>query len=447
MEDARTAALKALLRVDGDGGYSNLVLDGTLGPSIADRRDKALATALFYGVLERRITLDYIIGLFSKTPLSKLSPVVLEILRIGVYQIFYLEKIPPSAAVSEAVNLAKRNGEAKASGFVNAVLRNLLRAGEKLPMPDPAKEPLKSLSVKYSCPEWLIRLWRESYGESCTLGLLKSLLSKPPVFARVNNTRISEANLLERLNGEGMDAQRSDLLEDAVELKRMGGVRESESYREGFYHIQDLSSQICCALLDPRPGETVADVCAAPGGKTFTIAERMDNRGRVYAFDRYPERVKLIREGAVRLGLSCVEAGVRDAAAPADCPGRADRVLCDVPCSGLGILRRKPEVRYKLSATIDSLPDLQYLILCKSSELVGSGGLLFYSTCTLNPRENSEVAGRFLSEHEAVFEPFPLRLPEGIRRAVREPDSQLTLMPHENDTDGFFIAAFRKRQE
>lgn len=444
MEDARTAALGALLRVDGDEGYSNLVLDGALGPSSADRREKSLATAIFYGVLERRITLDYVIAQFSKTPLPKLSPSVLEILRIGVYQLLYLDKIPPSAAVNESVNLAKRNGEARAAGFVNAVLRNVLRAKGKLRMPDPHDGSPGSLSVRYSCPEWLIRLWRDSYGESCALGLLDSLLTKPPVFARVNNTRISEENLLERLGREGMEAKRSGLLDGAVELGHMGDVEASESYREGLFHIQDLSSQVCCALLGPRPGETVADVCAAPGGKTFTIAERMENCGKVFSFDRYPARVKLIRGGAARLGLSCVEAGVRDAAAPEGGPQRADRVLCDVPCSGLGILRRKPEVRYKLPSTIDSLPDLQYLILCKSSELAGSGGVLVYSTCTLNPGENSGVADRFLSEH-GDFEPLPLRLPEGIRRAVPEADNQLTLMPHAHGTDGFFVAAFRKK--
>lgn len=444
MEDARTAALKALLRVDGDEGYSNLVLDGTLGSSSADRREKALATAIFYGVLERRITLDYMLAQFSKTPLPKLSPAVLEILRIGAYQLLYLEKIPPSAAVNECVNLAKRNKQARASGFVNAVLRNLLRAKGKLRMPDPAKDRLGSLSVTYSCPKWLIRLWESSYGEACTLGLLGSLCEKPPVFARVNNTLISEENLLERLACEGMEAKRCALLPGAVELSHMGDIGESESYRAGLLHVQDLSSQICCALLDPRPGETVADVCAAPGGKTFTAAERMENRGRVLSFDRTPARVGLIREGAARLKLSCVETGVRDASAPAGEPLRADRVLCDVPCSGLGILRRKPEVRYKLPSTIDSLPDLQYLILCKSSAIAADGGVLVYSTCTLNPGENAGVADRFLAEH-GEFEPLALRLPKGIRRAVPEPDNQITLMPHVNGTDGFFVAAFQKR--
>lgn len=444
MEDARTAALKALLRVDGDAGYSNLVLDAELGPDPADRREKALATAIFYGVLERRITLDYAVGRFLKAPQRKLAPTVREILRIGAYQILYLEKIPPSAAVNECVNLAKRNGQARAAGFVNAVLRNVLRAKGNLSLPDPAADPVRNLSVRYSCPEWLIRLWRDAYGESCMRGLLESLTVRPPVFARVNNTRISEENLLERLNREGMDAKPVSLLDGAVALSHTGGVGTSACYREGLFHVQDLSSQICCALLNPQPGETVADVCAAPGGKTFTIAERMENRGRVYAYDSYPARAGLIRGGAERLRLSCVEAGVRDAAAPETGPGKVDRVLCDVPCSGLGILRRKPEVRYKLPSTIDSLPDLQYLILCRSSELAAEGGVVFYSTCTLNPRENAEVANRFLAGH-ASFEPLPLQLPAGICRAVPEAENQLTLMPQENGTDGFFIAAFRKR--
>ncbi|MCY1714313.1 16S rRNA (cytosine(967)-C(5))-methyltransferase RsmB [Caproiciproducens galactitolivorans] len=444
MENARSAALAALLHVDVEEGYSNIVLDKTLEACSLDQRDKALASAIFYGVLERRLTLNYIIGQFSKTPVEKMSPQVLEILRMGAYQILYLEKIPKSAAVNESVNLAKENKAAKASGFINAVLRSLIRNIDHIKMPDPETEPLKSLSVQYSCPEWLIRLWRESYGNDCMIGLLQSAFQKPPIFARVNNLSISEENLMKRLELEGIKAKSVPWLENAMELEQTGSISHCKSFQEGLFHIQDLSSQLCCFLFHPEPGERVMDVCSAPGGKAFTIAENMENQGELLAFDQYKGKVRLIRQGAQRLKLTIIDAAVRDASDPKTELAPADRVLCDVPCSGLGIIRRKPEIKYKSESAIDSLPDLQYRILCKSSKFVKDNGTLFYSTCTLNPKENFEVADKFLKNHDD-FEPLPLHLPDAIHHAADEPAYQLTLMPHVHGTDGFFIAAFRKK--
>lgn len=443
MQGARAAALQALLHVDVNAGYSNLVLDHTLSENSLDFRDRALVTAIFYGVLERRITLDYVIGHFSSIPLRKISPMVLEILRIGVYQILYLQKIPPSAAVSESVNLAKASGAKYASGFVNAVLRSLLRSGGRVPPLEQDVGSLERLSVEYSVPVWLISLWERSYGEKTMRALLKSVMEKADLFARVNNTRISEEKLIEGLQEEGVAAERIAWPDHAIRLTGVSEIAESGCYRRGLFHIQDLSSQILCAAIDPQPGETMIDVCAAPGGKTFTMAERMENRGKILAFDQYPQKVELIRNGAERLGLSCIYPGLRDATGQENRMEPADRVLCDVPCSGLGIIRRKPEIRYKLQSSIDSLPDLQYLILCKSSEMVRSGGVLFYSTCTLNQAENGAVANRFLEEHPD-FLPRRISLSQNYVHAVQEPDNQMTLMPQIHGTDGFFFSAFQK---
>jgi 16S rRNA (cytosine967-C5)-methyltransferase len=445
MAGARSVALKALLRVDGEAGYSNLVLDSMLEAAKLESRDRALATALFYGVLEKRITLDYIIGLFSKLPVKKLSPTVREILRMGVYQIRYLEKIPSSAAVNESVTLAKKNGEFRSAGFVNAVLRAMLRSPEKIHLPDAAREPLRYRSVLYSCPEELVAFWRESYGPETADRILAGAASKPDVFIRVNNTRISEQKLIEKLRNEKIGVQPASWPDGALRVtENAAALPGSACYREGLFHVQDIASQLCCRVLDPQPGEHIIDVCAAPGGKTFTIAERMENRGEVTACDIYPQRARLIETGAERLGLTCVQARVRDAAEPKDSLPQVDRVLCDVPCSGLGVIRRKPEIRYKFPSTIDSLPDLQYLILCRSAELVVSGGTLVYSTCTLNPAENGKVAARFLAEHDG-FEPAALRLPDGVNHIIEEPENQITLIPGEHGPDGFFISAFRKR--
>lgn len=444
MKNARTAALTALLHVDVNEGYSNIVIDKTLKEFQLDSRDSALASALFYGVLERRITLDYILAQFSNTPIPQIAPKVLEILRIGAYQILYMEKIPKSAAVNEAVNSAKDCGAVKASGFINGVLRTLIRSQEQIKMPDEEKSPMEYFSVLYSCPQWLITLWQNAYGMECALGILKSLADKPPIFARVNTTKVSTRNLIEKLANENVKASTITWLPDAVMLEQTGSISQSRCFQDGLFHIQDLSSQLCCTLLNPQLEKRVIDVCSAPGGKAFTMAEIMKNSGELLAFDKYKGKVRLIRQGAERLGLSVIQANVRDAENPKDDLLPADYVLCDAPCSGLGIIRRKPEIRYKSESVLDTLPDLQYLILCKSAELVKAGGVLFYSACTLNPTENTQVANRFLKEHEE-FQSLPLSLPKSVSHAIEEEPNQLTLMPHVHGTDGFFMAAFRKK--
>lgn len=436
MDRARTAALHALLQVDENEGYSNLVLDKTIGKFSLSPRDAAFSSALFYGVLERRLTLDYALGCFSNTPVERLSPQVREILRLGAYQLLFLDRVPDSAAVNESVELAKENRQKKAAGFVNGVLRALLRGRENLSWPDD--------SIRYSCPAWLMELWRDSYGAPAAEGLVRCLSETPPVCVRVNTVKTTAEELQARLEQEGVQARPAPGLPSALLLEKPGAVAALPSFQEGLFHVQDLSSQLAAAVLEAQPGQRVIDVCAAPGGKSFTLAEEMKNQGRLLAFDKYRGKVRLIAQGAARLGLSIVEAAVRDAAAPPQALEPADRVLCDAPCSGLGIVRRKPEIRYKQKSTLDSLPDLQYRILCESARLVKPGGRLLYSTCTLNPAENGEVAARFQGEHPE-FSPAPLPLPEGFASAVGEPAHEITLFPSVHGTDGFFLAMFQKK--
>lgn len=444
-QDARTAALQALLHVDENAGYSNLVIDKTLRNFSLDSRDSALAAAIFYGVLERRMTLDYIIQQFCSRSDTTLKPVVREILRIAVYQILYMEKIPTSAAVNEAVNAAKENGAVKAAGFINGVLRAILRSENPLILPDQTKNPVLHLSVKYSCPEWLIELWTTTFGEQKCLDLLESFSNKPPVYARVNTVKTTTEDLIRIFESESVKATHITWLSNALELENTGSIAALDSFQQGLFHIQDLASQLCCSLVSPKPMERVIDVCAAPGGKSFTMAQYMENQGELLSFDQYKGKVGLIQQGAERLGLSVIHAAVRDAANPKEVLPTAQKVLCDAPCSGLGIIRRKPEIRYKPQASLDSLPDLQYRILYQSSALVECGGILFYSTCTLNPKENGAVADRFLRENEQ-FEPYPLLLPQEIQHVIEEPAHHITLMPPVHGTDGFFISAFRRRE-
>lgn len=443
MSNARTVALDALLQVAESEGYSNIVIDKAIRKSELGQKDAALATAIFYGVLERRMTLDYVISHFSKIPLNSLTPEVLYILRIGAYQILYLERIPDSAAVNEAVNCAGRNRKLeKSKGFINGVLRSLVRSLDDLPKPDSHRSPLHAMSVEYSIPQWILELWIQSYGVDAAKAMAAYFQEKEPVYARVNTTKISTDDLLEKLAEEGVTAKKADLLPDAISLKGTGAVDHLESFQQGLFHVQDLSSQLCCHLLAPKAGETVADLCAAPGGKTFTMAELMGNEGKVLSYDKYKGKVGLIRKGAERLGLTSVEAWIRDSTNPEEALLGADRVLCDAPCAGLGIIGRKPEIRYKEKSSLDGLPELQYSILTQAARQVKPGGVLAYSTCSLNPAENGQVAERFLKEHPE-FAPEPLVLPKTVQRGISEPEHQLTLLPHVNGTDGFFVALFR----
>ncbi len=446
MDAARTAVYEALLHVDVEEGYSNIVLDKTLRAHGLQGRDASFASALFYGVLERRITLDWVLRQFSKTPLEKLSPPVLEILRTALYQILYMDKVPASAAVNEAVNCAKADKKAaKAAGFVNGVLRSILRDNGAHRFPPEEDGSLLAQSVRYSCPEWIIKLWRHAYGEQITEGLLESLCCRPPMYIRVNTLRTDMQKLCTVLENFDVKAERVSGVPDALMLKETGSIAELPAYKEGLFHVQDLSSQTVCGLLGAKPGERVMDVCAAPGGKSFTIAQHMENRGELLSFDLYKKKVGLIRQGAQRLGLTVIRADVRDAANPSKKLEAAQRVLCDAPCSGLGILRRKPEIRYKSEESIRGLPEIQREILNASAQLVRPGGVLLYSTCTLNPEENSGTASRFLMDHPE-FEPAALELPPWVKRALKEPEHEITFLPHIHGTDGFFAALFRRKE-
>lgn len=438
-QTARSVALRALLQMGENAGYSNIVLDKALSSGGLSSRDRALASTIFYGVLERRLTLDFYLRQCLKNPGQKLEPAAQEALRCGAYQILYLDRVPDSAAVNETVNAVKQIGKNRLSGLVNGVLRGLLRKKDEIHLPQ--DNGISSLSLRYSVPPGLIGLWKKAYGEPVLLRLLDSMMEKPQMYVRVNRTRQEESfgALLEEEN-----VKFSPLPEPpgAGTLIGCGTPSELSAFQQGYCHVQDLSAQWVCRILDPRPGETVCDCCAAPGGKTFTIAQEVGEKGKVYAFDLYEGRVGLIRKGAKRLGLENIEAMVGDATEAHMPP--ADKVLCDVPCSGFGVIRRKPEIRYKDLDAIRDLPELQYKILCQGAKSVKPGGLLVYATCTLNPKENQRVAERFLQENSGYK---PMNIDVGIERSIPEPAYMLTMMPFAGASDGFFAAAFQKKEE
>jgi 16S rRNA (cytosine967-C5)-methyltransferase len=439
--NARNAALKILLRVNEQQGYSNLLLNSTLKELHLSVKDKAFAGSLVYGVLERQITLDYIIAHFSNRRLSEMEPVVRNALRLGAYQLIYLDKVPSSAAINETVNCVKVFGAAGAAGFTNAVLHAIDTSGRQIEFPPP-KNWKTYLGTRYSAPQWLVRLWAHAYGRECCEELLKASFGRPPLTVRVNTQKCTAQALMEALSEEHVLAVTNPIVPNAIDLTSTGSIERLNAFQNGWFHVQDAASQLLCYAFGAKPGERIADVCSAPGGKSFTIAEQMCGEGSVDAFDLYSARVQLIQQGAERLGLQNIRTAERNAE-NGDAAPLYDRVLCDVPCSGLGILRRKPEIRLKSPETLDNLPSVQYCILVQSSQMVCPGGVLFYSTCTLNPAENDAIVSRFLNEHPD-FSPMPLSLPPWIRRTADEPEHQITLMPHIHHTDGFFFAAFRK---
>ena len=435
MKTARQIAVEALGKVNGSKGYSNIVIDKALEQSGLDLRDAAFATALFYGVLERMLTLDHCIAGFSKTPVEKLTPQVREILRVSLYQILYMDSVPDSAAVNEAVNLTRVFRKESAGGFVNGVLRAFLRSGKRVPRM--AGSRADQLSVQYSCPAWLVQLWLDSYGEENTEGILKTSLGRPPVYIRANTLKTTADALSSRLEEEGAVVRRDEMEENCLRVSGTGDVTALPAFQEGLFHVQDKSSQLCVKALDARPGMRVLDICAAPGGKSFTAAQWMHGEGELLAMDLYRARAALVAEGAQRLGICCIAAKEGDASRYNSNLGLFDRVLCDAPCSGLGIIRRKPEIKYKNPEELGEIPQLQYNILSNSANYVKKGGILLYSTCTLNPGENEGVVERFLAEHRDFA---PCRLPQSLGSSGHT----VTLFPHQGDTDGFFISTMER---
>ncbi|MDD3193276.1 MAG: 16S rRNA (cytosine(967)-C(5))-methyltransferase RsmB [Oscillospiraceae bacterium] len=440
MKNSRQVAAEALLRVDTDESYSNIVLDRLLQSSGLSARDRAFSSALFYGVLEREITLDYVILQYASLPLGKMDPLVRQLLRLAVYQIAWMDGVPESAAVNESVQLAKRMGKERAAGFINGVLRSFLRDGGEIRLPEPGKDRAGWLSIQYSVPRPLIKLWQNQYPKEDLEQLIQGMTSPAPLFARVNTCRTSSEELCARLQTEGVAAQPHERFADCIRLEHAGSLEQLSAFQEGLFHIQDLSGQVCVSALDAKPGMRVLDCCAAPGGKSFTLAQRMQDKGEIVAGDLYSKKAELIRKGAARLGLSSIRAVTADASVYSPLLGQFDRVLCDAPCSGLGIIRRKPEIRYKNLDTLRELPAIQYKILSTAAQYVQEEGRLLYSTCTLNRHENDYIVQRFLNEH-SDFSAAPL--PEQAARFLGAPGAScVTLMPHRNGTDGFFLALF-----
>ena len=440
MANARKVVQTALLRVHNDDGYSNLVWNNALQNADFDARDTAFATTLFYGVIERCLTLDYVISHYSKTPIKKMYPPVLEALRMGVYQLLFMDSVPDRAAINESVSLIKNSKQNRLSGFVNGVLRSVQRDGNQIPAP--AGSTAYQLSVAHSVPEDLVTHYITHYGEELTKHLLPAFLGGRPLFVRVNPLKTTADDLMNRLEAEGIDSVVSPLNDDILLVEPNKNPANTAAYADGLFHVQDPASGYACDALQIQPDMRVLDVCAAPGGKSFTLAQMMQNKGELVACDVYDHKISLIQEGADRLGLTCIRPTLRDANADDDI-GLFDRILCDLPCSGLGILGRKPEIRYKSVTFLDNLPELQYGMLRNNLRHLKKGGILVFSTCTFNPKENEQNLARLLKEFPELE---PCSILEDLPRVCSEQSHFINLFPHIHGTDGFFISSVRKAE-
>ncbi len=460
---ARALALNTLLAVE-RGQYGNIAVDTALKRTPMSEADRHLYTALVYGVIERKTTLEYLLTKFSSRPLGELDAGVRLALCMGLYQLIYLDRVPDHAALDETVSLVPR----KVSGYVNAVLRAYLRFEASLPrladgsraprenrLTTPADwsarfpdltDPMQTMSVCCGVPLSLCETFAGALGYDRALSVLTAFGEKPPITVRVNTLTATAESLTQALTAEGMTVLPALYAPHALRVPD-GALTATDAFGKGDFFIQDEASQLCVAALDARPGDVVADTCACPGSKSFGIALTMENRGEVHAFDLHKSKLSLITAGAERLGLSIVTADERDARKPdPDLLGKCDRVLCDVPCSGLGVIAKKPEIRHKDLSESARLPAIQAAILEASAGYLKPGGVLVYSTCTVLPAENQDVVTAFLATHPE-FEPldftFPAKDP-AVSDIVSE-GGMVTLLPDANRTDGFFIARMRRK--
>jgi 16S rRNA (cytosine967-C5)-methyltransferase len=440
---ARVVAARVLERVACDDAYADLALDAEVARHTLDARDVALATELVYGTLRWQRYLDWLLAPHSKRPLTTLDARPLALLRLTVYQIVFLTRVPDFAAVNDAVSLARRPGAPGVERFVNAVLRAFARRGEREREPRPPADRLEALAVRWSHPTWLAARWIARYGEDEAVALMRAMNERPPLTLRANTLRTTREALAERLRTEqGVDTRPTPAAPDGVEITHGGAPGAWPAFGDGWFAVQDEASMLVSHLLAPRPDETIADVCAAPGTKTTHLGQLMANRGRILAFDPQPARLARVPETAARLGVTIVEtaAGTVETLA-AQFTGACDAVLVDAPCSNLGVLRRNPEVKWRRAEDdITGSAWRQRAILDAAATMVKPGGRLVYATCSLEPEENDEVArGLLASRSDMAIDPpadFPIPLDD---------DGFLRCRPQTHGTDGFTAIRFRRR--
>lgn len=438
--DAREIGFKVLCDIEKNNNYSNIAINKHFKNLEISDMDRGLATELIYGVVENKYYLDYIINKLSKIKVKKMSTYVKIFLRMGTYQILFLNSISDYAAVNETVKLSKKYDK-KSSGFINAILRNEIRNKDTI-MDITEEDSVKYLSIKYSYNSWIIKNWIDNFGQEFTEDLLEANNEKPSIYIRTNTLKISREELIEKLNQEGIMCLKVPMVEEAINVEKLKNIENNELFKAGLFTIQDISSMIVGKVINPKEDSLILDVCSAPGGKSTHLATLMNNTGQVIARDIFEHKLKLIKATVNRLGLKnvCVE-GFDASEIDENSINKFDYVLADVPCSGLGIIRRKPEIKYKKEEELEDITSIQKKILENASKYVKIGGTLVYSTCTVQDMENINIINSFIEENNN-FELTPI---DTINVDLDNQDKgYLKIYPNIHGIDGFFIAKLKR---
>ncbi|SHF50352.1 16S rRNA (cytosine967-C5)-methyltransferase [Ornithinibacillus halophilus] len=440
----RNTIIDLLMRIEQDSGYSHLLINNEIKKRNISPKDEGLLTEIVYGTLQRKITLDYYINHFVTKKLEKWVSVLL---RMSIYQMVYLDKVPDHAIIHEAVEIAKQRGHKGISSLVNGVLRNVQRKG--VPDTSEIKNDVTRLSVETSHPEWLVKRWIDLYGLQITKDICRANLNHKPISVRVQPLRITREDAVDNLMKQGYDVEPSPFSPQGIVVKK-GNVIKSDLFKDGYVTIQDQSSMLVAEMLKPQPGMHVLDACSAPGGKVTHIAEKMQNNGVIQAHDLHKNKIKLIEQKANDLHLSIIDASPLDARKLKEKypENTFDRILIDAPCSGLGVIRGKPDIKYnKQKEDITKLATIQIEILNQAIPLLKRNGFLVYSTCTIDQEENEKVVERFLQANPSfsVDSSFFEELPEFLQDSLGVTKYGLQLFPHSYDTDGFFLTRLKRR--
>jgi 16S rRNA (cytosine967-C5)-methyltransferase len=450
-QSSRETALLIMYNVDEKDAYANLELNKVISKSELSVQDRGFITELVYGSIRMQGTLNYVLGLFLKRPINSLPVWIRLILRLGTYQIMFMDHIPDRAAVNESVNLAKKYGHPGTVKLVNGVLRNISRHRENLTYPSLNQDPVAYISTVYSHPRWLVERWMKQFGIEGCISLCKVDNEPPCVTIRTNTLKITRDQLMKRLIEEGVKCRPGYYTPEGVILEEVSSVAFLPSFQEGLFQVQDESSMLVAHVLSPKPGSNVLDACAAPGGKATHAAQMMQNQGLIKAFDIYPHKLNLIRENCIRLGIDMIEVCHGDAQSfPQELNNWADYTLVDAPCSGLGVLRRRPDSRWRKSeSTIKELVSLQKSILISAAKTVKPGGILVYSTCTMTPEENELMTEWFIKTCPQ-FEPgeisslLSFSLKDGEQAWSNK--GMIQFLPHVHGIDGLFIARMKRKE-
>lgn len=439
MINVRDAAVRVLSEIENEGKFSNKILQDYSDNDFS-KEDLRLLRELVYGVVENRMFIDKIIKSASSVKMKKIHPMILQILRLGVYQIGFMDRIPAHASINEAVMLAKKYGHKGTVGYVNGVLRRIERERD-IYFTDEDPTTAEGLALRYSHPDFLVNMWVEQFGFEFARKLLMANNSRPLLSLRVNTLKVNRDELMDRLSKYGLKLVKGELSPDCLRVINPENITETQEFKDGLFTIQDESSMMVTDIASPKSNELVLDVCSAPGGKATHLAQRMNNEGRIIARDLYPQKIDLVMDNAKRLGIDIIEGEVHDAEVFDEAyREKIDICIVDAPCSGFGLLRRKPDIKFNRGPEdVNALINLQSRILKESGRYVKSGGKLVYSTCTLNLEENINQIKRFLRTNSS-FKLKPIELPGGKIVSETQKEGYIELYPHIHGTDGFFIA-------